>query len=75
MPERSAAESFATGRDAAEISLGEITALMGDRIYPTYSVTDAIRQGVLVVIISALAALYPAWQAGREEPAEALHHV
>ena len=55
--------------------MGEITALMGDRLYPTYSLTDALRQGVLVVIIAALAALYPAWQAGREEPAEALHHV
>ena len=55
--------------------MGEITALMGDRLYPSYSVTDAIRYGVLVVLISALAALYPAWQAGREEPAEALHHV
>ena len=37
--------------------------------------TDAVRQGAIVVIIAALASLYPAWQASRAEPAEALHHV
>ncbi|MBW7885004.1 MAG: ABC transporter permease [Caldilineaceae bacterium] len=55
--------------------MGEITALMGDRIYPTLSVEEAISRGVAVVIIAALASLYPAWQASRREPAEALHHV
>lgn len=60
--------SFASG-------MGEITALMGDRIYPTMSVGDAISRGVAVVIIAALASLYPAWQASRREPADALHHV
>lgn len=60
--------SFAAG-------MGEITALMGDRIYPSISAGDIIGQGVTVIIIAALASLYPAWQASRKEPAEALHHV
>ena len=55
--------------------MGEITALMGDHLIPTYSLTDAVRQGAIVVIIATLAALYPAWNASRNEPAQALHHV
>ncbi len=54
---------------------GEITVLMGTNLMPTISVSDALRQGLLVVVIGALAALWPAWQASRAEPAEALHHV
>jgi ABC-type lipoprotein release transport system permease subunit len=60
--------SFASG-------MGEIVALMGERLYPTVSVSDIASRGVLVAIIAALAALYPAWQASRQEAAEALHHV
>jgi ABC-type lipoprotein release transport system permease subunit len=55
--------------------MGEITALMGDRIYPSFTVPDVIGRGVVVALIAALASLYPAWQAARQEPAEALHHV
>ena len=55
--------------------LGEITALMGDRLYPSITLADAISRGVIVILIAALASLYPAWQAARKEPAEALHHV
>jgi len=55
--------------------MGEITALMGDHLKPSYSLSNAVRQGVLVVFIAALASLYPAWQAARAEPAESLHHV
>ena len=55
--------------------MGEVTALMGSNLMPTYNLSDAIRQGALVVIIAALASLYPAWLASRAEPAEALHHV
>lgn len=60
--------SFAAG-------LGEITALMGDRLYPTVTIGDIISRGVIVIFIAALASLYPAWQAARKEPAAALHHV
>ena len=56
-------------------SLGGFTALMGSRIYPTITIESALVRGIGVVIIAALASLYPAWQASRKEPAEALHHV
>ncbi|MCB0081805.1 MAG: ABC transporter permease [Caldilineaceae bacterium] len=60
--------SFAQG-------MGEITALMGSRLYPAVTLNQIISRGIGVVIIAALAALYPAWQAARKEPADALHHV
>lgn len=55
--------------------MGEITALMGERLYPAITQQQLISRGIGVVIIAALAALYPAWQAARKEPADALHHV
>jgi putative ABC transport system permease protein len=55
--------------------LGEVVALMGDRIYFDVGLTRLLNRCLTVVIISTLAALYPAWQASRQEPAEALHHV
>jgi ABC-type lipoprotein release transport system permease subunit len=55
--------------------MGEVGALMGDRIYPALSLSTLISRGVLVVLITSLASLYPAWQASRKEPAIALHHV
>ncbi len=60
--------SFASG-------ISEMTALMGDRIYPSITAADIISRGVTVVIIVTIASLYPAWQASRKQPAEALHHV
>ena len=58
---------------AAEYS--ELTALLGDRIYFDAGIGLLLNRGLTVVIIAALAALYPAWQASRREPAEALHYV
>jgi ABC-type lipoprotein release transport system permease subunit len=55
--------------------MGEIMALMGDRLYPSITPADLLNRGVLVIFIAAMAALYPAWQASRKEPADALHHV
>lgn len=60
--------SFASG-------MGEITALMGDRIFPRVTVLSVVGRGLLVVVIAALAALYPALQAARKQPADALHQV
>ncbi|MEA3335946.1 MAG: FtsX-like permease family protein [Chloroflexota bacterium] len=54
---------------------GEMIALMGDRIYPSITLSDVISRGITVTIIVMIASLYPAWQASRKEPAEALHHV
>jgi ABC-type lipoprotein release transport system permease subunit len=53
----------------------ELTALMGDRLYFYVGMGLLLNRGLTVLIIAALAALYPAWQASRREPAEALHYV
>ncbi|KAA3657983.1 MAG: ABC transporter permease [Chloroflexi bacterium] len=53
----------------------EVYALMGDRMYPALSATTTFSYALLVVIISAVASFFPAWQASRQEPAEALHHI
>jgi putative ABC transport system permease protein len=58
---------------AAEYS--ELTALLGDRIYFDAGIGLLLNRGLTVIVIAALAALYPAWQASRREPAEALHYV
>ena len=55
--------------------MGDIVALMGDRLYPSVTTTGVLVRGLAVVVIAALASLYPAWQASRKEPAAALHHV
>jgi ABC-type lipoprotein release transport system permease subunit len=55
--------------------MGELTALLGDRIYPSVTAANIISRGITVTIIVAIASFYPAWQASRKEPAEALHHV
>jgi ABC-type lipoprotein release transport system permease subunit len=55
--------------------MGEVTALMGTRLYPTVGLGNVVFSGVAVTIIAALASLYPAWHASRKEPAAALHHI
>jgi ABC-type lipoprotein release transport system permease subunit len=55
--------------------MGEVMALMGDRLYPIITPADLLNRGVLVIVIAAIASLYPAWQASRQEPAQTLHHV
>lgn len=56
-------------------NVGEIGALLGDRIYPSIRIADILGYGLAVLVIAALASLYPALQASRKEPAEALHYV
>ena len=53
----------------------EVYALMGERLYPAMTMSTTISYVILVTIISAVASYYPAWQASRREPAEALHHI
>jgi ABC-type lipoprotein release transport system permease subunit len=55
--------------------LGEVGVLMSGRLYPTITAVDLIIRAIIVVVIAAIASLYPAWQAARKEPAQALHHV
>jgi ABC-type lipoprotein release transport system permease subunit len=48
---------------------------MSGKLYPVVTAADLLSRAVLVVVIAALASLYPAWQASRKEPSQALHHV
>ncbi len=50
-------------------------ALVKDKVYPTLGIEKLGMRVSTVLIISALAALIPAIEAGRREPAEALHFV
>lgn len=52
-----------------------LNALMGNRIFFDASLELLLQRALVVVVIAALASLYPAWQASRREPAEALHYV
>jgi ABC-type lipoprotein release transport system permease subunit len=61
------------GTDFSEVS--ELMGLMGDRLYFRIGIDVLVERALTVAIIAALASLYPAWQASRQEPAEALHHV
>lgn len=53
----------------------EMTALMGERLYPRIEADLLMGRTLTIVVIAALASLYPAWQASQREPAEALHYV
>ncbi|CAG1016932.1 Lipoprotein-releasing system transmembrane protein LolE [Anaerolineales bacterium] len=50
-------------------------AIVQSRVYPTWGIEMLPMRVSMIVIISALAALIPAAEAGRREPAEALHFV
>lgn len=56
-------------------NVGEVGALMGNRIVPYVSPATVVGRGVAVAVIAAVASLYPAWIASRKQPAEVLHHV
>jgi len=56
-------------------SAASYMALIQSRAYPTWGVERLPLRVSMIVIISALAALIPAFEAGRREPAEALHFV
>jgi putative ABC transport system permease protein len=61
------------GVDMSEAS--DLIGLMGDRLYLRLGAGVLARRALTVGLIAALASLYPAWQASRREPAEALHYV
>lgn len=54
---------------------GQATALMGSVLYPVLELSPLLTRAVTVLVIAALASLYPAWRAGSSQPAEALHYV
>ena len=53
----------------------EYTALISGRIYTQLVPIKVLGHAITVAIIAAIAAIYPARQASRQEPAEALHYV
>ncbi len=57
------------------VDMIDYMALMGTHIYPAFDFTLTLQRAALLALISALAALYPAIEASRREPADALHHV
>jgi len=61
------------GMDVGEVS--ELIGLMGDRLYLRIGIDVLAGRALTVGVTAALASLYPAWQASRREPAEALHYV
>jgi len=61
------------GTDLSDMS--EFMGLLGDRLYFRIGIGVLVDRTLTVAIIAALASLYPAWQASRQEPAEALHYV
>ncbi len=50
-------------------------ALVKNKVYPTWGLEKILMRASTIAIISALAAVIPAIEAGRREPAEALHFV
>jgi ABC-type lipoprotein release transport system permease subunit len=61
------------GTDISDMS--EFMGLLGDRLYFRIGIDVFVQRTLTVAIIAALASLYPAWQASKQEPAEALHYV
>jgi ABC-type lipoprotein release transport system permease subunit len=66
-----------TGIDLSKMTagMGDVGVLMSGKLVPIISLPDLVSRAVIVVVIAAIASLYPAWQASRKEPAQALHHV
>jgi len=50
-------------------------ALINSRVYPSWGIDKLLMRALTIAIISALAAVIPALEAARREPAEALHFV
>jgi ABC-type lipoprotein release transport system permease subunit len=65
-----------TGLDfTAYANMTSYTALITDKVYPSWGVDRLLSRGLTVAIIAALAAVIPAVEASRRDPADALHHV
>jgi len=64
------------GMDFSQFSsITSYMALISGRVYPTWGVDKLLQRTLTVLIITTLAALYPAHEAAQREPAEALHYV
>jgi len=56
-------------------TITEYAALINERVYPTLGLEKILSRALPILIISVLASLYPAFEASRREPADALHYV
>jgi len=56
-------------------SITEYTALISERVYPSLGIENLLQRVATVLVISVLAAFYPAREAAQNEPAVALHYV
>jgi len=66
----------AVGFDFTSFSgMTSYTALITDKVYPSWGIGKLLSRGLTVAIIAALAALIPAREAAQRDPAEALHYV
>jgi ABC-type lipoprotein release transport system permease subunit len=61
------------GSDLGDISA--IYGMMSDPIYFRIGVDKLVKRTLTIAFMAALASIYPAWQASRLEPADALHYV
>jgi ABC-type lipoprotein release transport system permease subunit len=59
----------------AYASLSSYMALISGKVYPTWGVEQLPLRVMVVLVVTTLSALYPAYEASRREPAEALHYV
>jgi len=59
----------------AYASMTSYTALITDKVYPSWGVGRLLSRALTVAVIAALAAVLPAREAAQRDPAEALHHV
>ncbi len=55
--------------------LSDYMALITGKVYTSLALGSMLSRGLPVLVIAVLAALYPAREASRHEPAEALHYV
>ena len=60
---------------SAFTSMTAYMALVSGKVYPTLGLEKLGSHVIMVVIITVLASLYPAWTASHTEPATALHYV
>jgi ABC-type lipoprotein release transport system permease subunit len=64
------------GMDFSQLSsITSYTALISGKVYPTWGVDKLLQRTLTVLVITTLAALYPAHEAAQREAAEALHYV
>jgi ABC-type lipoprotein release transport system permease subunit len=64
---------FATNIGIPIGNMGTTGILLGERIYASLTLNDAVSLTILTFVVTLLAALYPAILAARMEPVEALH--